>query len=551
MNQSPFIMRFDPLTIKHLGVRMYSTLNPALAEIISNSYDADATNVTVTLIEEKDVPKGIKVEDDGIGLSYDEINDKFLVIGRNRRDDLGDVPSPKYKRYSTGKKGLGKLALFGLANTITISTIQNGKLNEFVLEWDDLMAAKGDYRPRATITNENTTKASGTVITMTGLKRKTQFDFIGLADSLSRIFIFDEIFNLLLESPSGDRISIDNRRKYSLITKQFEWNLDSTLLVPTESAYFGKIKGNLITSEKPLTPSSGLRGITLFSRGKLVNAPEFFSNSTSSHFYQYLTGWISVDFIDELEEDVISTNRQSIDWEHPEMARLREFLSGIVSQINAIWRQKRREKKDTDLKEITGIDTEKWVTTLPGDVKDNTKQIIESLGGEDALEKYTPVIKALHNMIPEYPLLHWRHLHTEVQIKSKEYYENEDYYTAFLEAMKKYSSAVKLKSGSSVTPDLSLMGNVFNEQDGILKVIGEYKKIDGNDFSEETQKNVQTGQHHLSQGIVAGGRNPLSHEEIDELKISDLFSESDCLDMLSLLSHLFKRLDKSTKENND
>lgn len=551
MNQSPFIMRFDPLTIKHLGVRMYSTLNPALAEIISNSYDADATNVTVTLIQEKDVPKGIKVEDDGIGLSYDEINDKFLVIGRNRRDDLGDVPSPKYKRYSTGKKGLGKLALFGLANTITISTIQNGKLNEFVLDWDDLMAAKGDYRPRAAITNENTTKASGTVISMTGLKRITPFDFTGLADSLSRIFIFDETFNLLLESPSGDKIFIDNKRKYSLITKEFEWNLDSALLVPLESAYFGKIEGNLITSEKPLTPSSGLRGITLFSRGKLVNAPEFFSNSTSSHFYQYLTGWISVDFIDKIEEDVISTNRQSIDWEHPEMARLREFLSGIVSQINAIWRQKRREKKDNDLKEITGIDTEKWVNTLPGDVKDNTKQIIESLGGEDALEKYTPVIKALHNMIPEYPLLHWRHLHTEVQIKSKEYYENKDYYTAFLEAMKKYSSAVKLKSGSSVTPDVSLMGSVFKEQDGILKVIGEYKKRDGGNFSDDTHTNVQSGQQHLSQGIVAGGRNTLSHEEIEELKLSGLFSECDCLDMLSLLSHLFKRLDNSTKENND
>ncbi len=551
MNQSPLIMRFDPHTIKHLGVRMYSTLNPALAEIISNSYDADATNVTVTLIEEKDVPKGIKVEDDGMGLSYDEINDKFLLIGRNRRDDLGDVPSPKYKRYSTGKKGLGKLALFGLANTITISTIQNGKLNEFVLDWDDLMAAKGDYQPRATITNENTTKADGTVITMTGLKRITPFDFTGLADSLSRIFIFDETFNLLLESPSGDRISIDNKRKYSLITKEFEWNLDSTLLVPLESAYFGKIEGNLITSEKPLTPSSGLRGITLFSRGKLVNAPEFFSSSTSSHFYQYLTGWISVDFIDELEDDVISTNRQSIDWEHPEMATFRMFLSGIVSQINTDWRQKRREKKDDDLKEKTGIDTEKWVNTLPGDVKDNTKQIIESLGGEDALEKYTPVIKALHNMIPEYPLLHWRHLHPEVKIKSKEYYENEDYYTAFLEAMKKYTSAVKLKSGSSATPDVNLMGNVFKDSGGILRVIGEYKKIDGGNFSDDTHTNVQSGQQHLSQGIVAGGRNTLSHEEIEELKLSGLFSECDCLDMLSLLSHLFKRLDNSTKVNND
>ncbi len=551
MNQTPLTMRFDPHTIKHLGVRMYSTLTPALAEIISNSYDADATNVIVTLIQEGSVPKEIKVEDDGMGLSFDEINEKFLVIGRNRRDDLGDVPSPKYERYSTGKKGLGKLALFGLAKTITISTIQNGKLNKFILDWDDLMAATGNYQPRATITNRNTTKANGTIITMSSLKRITPFDSKGLADSLSRIFIFDETFNLLIESPSGDRISIDNKRKYNLITKQFEWNLDSTLYVPLDSPYFGKIEGNLITSKKPLTPSSGLRGITLFSRGKLVNAPEFFSSSTSSHFYQYLTGWISVDFIDDLEDDVISTNRQSIDWEHSEMANLREFLSGIVSQINIDWRQKRREIKDDDLKEKTGIDAEKWLNTLSGDVKDNTKQIIESLGGEDALEKYTPVIKALHNMIPEYPLLHWRHLHPEVKIKSKEYYENEDYYTAFLEAMKKYTSAVKLKSGSSVTPDFSLMGNVFKDSGGLLKVIGEYKKIDGGNFSDDTHTNVQSGQQHLSQGIVAGGRNPLSHEEIDELRISGLFSENDCLDMLSLLSHLFKRLDNSTKENND
>jgi len=551
MNQPLLTMRFDPHTIKHLGVRMYSTLTPALAEIISNSYDADATNVIVTLIQDGNVPKEIKVEDDGIGLSFDEINEKFLVIGRNRRDDVGDVPSPKYNRYSTGKKGLGKLALFGLANTITISTIQNGKRSEFILDWDDLMAATEDYQPRTTITNENTTKADGTIITMSSLKRKTPFDFEGLADGLSRIFIFDDTFNLLIESPSGDRISIDNKRKYILITKQFEWTLDSSLFVPPKSRYFGKIKGNIITSDKPLKPSSGLRGITLFSRGKLVNAPEFFSDSPSSHFYQYLTGWISVDFIDELEDDVISTNRQSIDWEHSEIAKLRDFLSGIVSQINTDWRLKRKEIKDADLKEKTGIDTEKWVNTLTGDVKDNTKQIIESLGGEDALEKYTPVIKALHNMIPEYPFYHWRHLHPEVQIKSKEYYKNEDYYTAFLEAMKKYTNAVKLKSGSSVTPDVSLMGNVFNDPDGILKVIGEYKKLDGDNFSDDTRKNVQSGQQHLSQGIVAGGRNPLSHEEIIELKISGLFSECDCLDMLSLLSHLFKRLDNSTQENND
>jgi uncharacterized protein (TIGR02391 family) len=547
MNESPFEMRFDPQTIKHLGIRMYSRLAPALAEIISNSYDADATNVTITLAEENESPKEIRIEDNGIGITHDEINTKFLVIGRNRRDDEGDNPSKKYNRLPTGKKGLGKLALFGLAKTITILTKQSGKQNEFVLDWDDLMAAKGSYRPRANSVNIDTSDADGTIITMTGLKRKTPFDFNGLADSLSRIFIFDANFNLILESPSGDKISIDNKRKYCLLSKEFEWDLGTTLLVPSESEYHGKIKGHLITSEKPITPSSGLRGITLFSRGKLVNAPEFFSSSTSSHFFQYLTGWISVDFIDLLDDDVISTNRQSIDWEHPDMSKLRKFLSGIVSQVNADWRKRRKEKKDKDLKEKTGIDTEKWVNTMPDDVKSNASQIIETLGGEDALEKFTPIIKALHEIVPEYPLLHWRHLHPVVQDKSKQYYINKDYYTAFVETIKKYADSVKQKSGSNVAPDFSLMGAVFKEITGDLDVMGNYKKQDNSEFTMDTKKNIQSGQQHLSQGIIAGGRNPLSHEEHDELRISDLFSEKDCLDLLSLLSHLFKRLDNSLK----
>jgi uncharacterized protein (TIGR02391 family) len=113
--------------------------------------------------------------------------------------------------------------------------------------------------------------------------------------------------------------------------------------------------------------------------------------------------------------------------------------------------------------------------------------------------------------------------------------------------MKKYSNSVKEKSESTVTPDLSMMGAVFNDPDGILNVIGDYKKPSGGEFSPDTKKNIQSGQQHLSQGIVAGGRNPLSHEEIKDLKDSDLFSEQDCLDMLSLLSHLFKRLDNSKK----
>ena len=538
MNELPLELKFDPQTIKHLGVRMYSTLPPALAEIISNSYDADANKVTVTLTEEGGKPKEIKVTDDGKGLSLKEINEKFLVIGRNRRADEGDIPSTKYKRLPTGKKGLGKLALFGLAKTITIQTIQDGKLNEFVLDWDDLNAAHGTYQPKATQIDQKTDGANGTVITLTNLKRESPFDFSGLADSLSRIFIFDDNFHLLIESPAGDKIAIDNKRKYATLDKEFDWDIASAALVPDTSEYFKKLAGQLITSQKPISPASGLRGIALFSRGKLVNAPEFFSSSTSSHFYQYLTGWINVDFIDLIAEDVISTNRQSIDWEHPEMLKLRVFLSGIVSQVNADWRAKRKEKKDKDLKESTGINTAAWVNTLPADVKEYTQQIIESLGGEDALEKFTPVIKALHYLIPEYPNLHWRHLHIDLRDRIKVYYQNRQYGVAASQGVQIYLEIIRKLTGRT-DDGRDLVNDIFNFSPDKLP------GVQLNDLSDVSKKNIQEGQGHLSRGVVTGFRNPITHGPIDS-KVPAVFSELDCLNVLSLVSYLVSRLDDAT-----
>ena len=42
-------LSFDPRTIEHLGFKMYSRLPNAVAELIANSYDADATRVDVAV----------------------------------------------------------------------------------------------------------------------------------------------------------------------------------------------------------------------------------------------------------------------------------------------------------------------------------------------------------------------------------------------------------------------------------------------------------------------------------------------------------------------
>ncbi|MBO5681113.1 MAG: ATP-binding protein [Lentisphaeria bacterium] len=75
-------LRFDPRTIEHLGIKMYSQLPYALAELVANAYDAGADNVLIKLYDNDPNNKRIVIIDDGDGMSYDEVGEKFLVIGR-------------------------------------------------------------------------------------------------------------------------------------------------------------------------------------------------------------------------------------------------------------------------------------------------------------------------------------------------------------------------------------------------------------------------------------------------------------------------------------
>lgn len=158
-------------------------------------------------------------------------------------------------------------------------------------------------------------------------------------------------------------------------------------------------------------------------------------------------------------------------------------------------------------------------------------------------EKQNELVDNLHRLLPEYTYYHYRHLHETVRKVSEKGYQNQDYYRAFEETMKRYILEVQRKSGLKDT-DRSLMTNAFGpEENKILKVTKKYKRKNGEDFNTTTIDNIEEGQRWLSTGIMTGARNPIVHEEISELQESGLFTEEDCLDSLSLLSHLFRRLD--------
>ncbi len=532
-------LKFDPKTIEHLGVKMYATLPPALAELISNAYDADASFVEVSFYQKNGSPISISVKDDGSGMSVNDIQNKFLVIGRNRRQDVGDEPSPKFKRLSTGKKGLGKLALFGLAKQIVLDTCKEGKRNRFKMNWDELLDSNSVYKPQSDIQDEKTDRPNGTLITLEDLKRKSPFDLESTADSLARIFIVDSNFKIVLKKTGGQKVEVTNERRYQQIDKEFTWMKNDLEL--EEYILANDLQFTLITGKTPIKPSSGLRGVTIFSRGKLVNAPEYFSDSTSSNFYQYLTGWIQADFIDLLDEDVISTNRQSINWEHPEMSKLRDWLRHVISRVNISWREKRKEKKDYVFKEATGIDKEEWFSKLPGNIKKSAEVIVNTLSNDDGVnESFNPVVMALHEIIPEYPLLHWRHLHSEIKDRVGKYYQNGQFAEAAQEGVKIYAHLVRSLSGSA--DDGVKLAGVFsagNEKSTNLPI------VQIADISTHSGRNIQFGQDHMTRGMMAGFRNPLAHEPLDKV-VPGTFSELDCLNILSLISYLTTRLDFAT-----
>ena len=128
-------MTISRLTVDKLGVKLYDRVSAVVAEVIANSYDADAEEVTVrlplnTLLATKQKKKGrqkimglsLEVEDNGHGITHDEAIDFYLNVGRDRRKEAEGKYSLSRdkKRHVMGRKGIGKLAPFGVCRVIEV-----------------------------------------------------------------------------------------------------------------------------------------------------------------------------------------------------------------------------------------------------------------------------------------------------------------------------------------------------------------------------------------------------------------------------------------------
>ena len=371
--QSPLVLTFDHNTIEHLGISLYSQLPSVLAELISNSWDADAENSSINFIDNNH-NKEIAYTDDGCGMSLQELQDKYLVIGRNRR-----VADPNYKskkgRKVIGKKGLGKLSVFGICDIMEVISVKDGLKNHFIMNLQEIrQSTNTTYSPNAIEINSSTDEKNGLTLILKKIRRKSPFDLNAIALSLSKKFlIFDEMTTTLL-SNGNNKTPVTNELKFQELNTQFKWEFPEKSYDESYE-FWEKISGTIYTLETPVKDPE-IKGIFLTSRGKMVNIASFYGARDNDQFHAYLTGYLEVDFIDDFEEDVISTARLSLNWEHDKTKELQNYIQKIIKKIGSEWRVKRRDLKKSEIKIVNKVDVTSWQDKLPTFEKNLSDKII-------------------------------------------------------------------------------------------------------------------------------------------------------------------------------
>ena len=171
----------DSELLRELGERLVGRQYIALAELVKNSFDADATRVEIRIQDD-----AIEVSDNGHGMTEDDFANRWMRVGSTHK--VEEMTSPVLKRRLTGSKGVGRLAVQFLASELQLTSVPKGKplpggstsQELFVMvDWDtavhagELTQATALYELRQP--NSDTfplQKPHGTKVTLKGLKHE-------------------------------------------------------------------------------------------------------------------------------------------------------------------------------------------------------------------------------------------------------------------------------------------------------------------------------------------------------------------------------------------
>lgn len=365
--------------LDHLGRNLYRSFATVLGEAISNSWDADSENVRMYIDRDNG---NFYIKDDGIGMTAEDFQNKFLKIGYSKRRE-GQTKSGSGRPF-IGRKGIGKLALLSCAEKIHVITkveggeyvggvINNSGLDQAIT--DDLTPNEyhlGEINP-STFSDYVNDHPHGTIIFFEGIKEgiRNGLDFLKKTIALYfRFSLIDKSFNIFVDD---EEITYNHLSDLAEKT-EFAWVINDIddpyitdglkdLKEPAKVIEMEEgVKGFIASVEKPrylkVITVEEKAGIDLFVNGRLreknilKHMPEF----STRHIASYLYGQIHFDELDEGEDDRFTTSRESIVAGDPKFESLLENIKEqILEQISEIWDNWRRESRQDGDPDNTSI----------------------------------------------------------------------------------------------------------------------------------------------------------------------------------------------------
>jgi hypothetical protein len=445
--ETQFKFNISLSVLNHLGRNLYRNFITTLGEAISNSWDADANNVWIEIDRER---RRMVIKDDGIGMTTDDFQNKFLEIGYSKRSNGQTITSNK-KRPFIGQKGIGKLALLSCSKKVHIAsktkrgTIIGGVIDNTELDKAISNGKNSDQYKLDTI-DKNINDYfndinSGTVIIFENIipNITNTIDYIKKAVALFFRFSLIDNFNIFI---NNTQITIQELKELA-DTTQFIWNinnfnndpylhsldkLDENIAVSSELDIKGFIATTKNYQDVKIRGTDEKATLDLFVNGRL-REKDILKHIPSARLVEnYTYGQIHFDALDNgtIVDNVFTSSREGILTDNKDFVKFIKQFSEIYKQVIREWdiyrrkhhndgdpadttitikERKAEELFNQEMKDIFTSSTtqksiiikngevEKWGNALTNDARFNIPCYTECFITENLLRKYIEFTK--------------------------------------------------------------------------------------------------------------------------------------------------------------
>lgn len=357
----------------------------------------------------------ITLADDGHGMSTEEVQNKFLPLNRNRRMDPASKKESNSKtesgrRFVMGRKGLGKLAGFGVAQKVKIWTKRKGQTHATIILMDDDQIENvgdlGQVQIPVSYENDLDLDLKGTRITFSTLKsdalregsetikKAIRQSFNSIRPEDFAIHINGEIlkpiipeYEFVFPPPLDLKTIKEGQRAHGAVEIEDFGTLDFKY-------YIGfRKRGEHLPSKE--------RGARVYCNNRLAAGPTLFdlgSGMHSFHSQDYMECIVEADDLDRGAVDVINTSRTQFKEGSDLIGSLAAKITELMKQAiagHAKFKENQAQKEiDTDPKASI---VQKIVSHLPKKTRIPARKLLVTIAGQFGVgtpefEELAPII---------------------------------------------------------------------------------------------------------------------------------------------------------------